>query len=156
MTDTRTSTTPATEATADTLRGPWHAVLTTDDGFVIDNLDGLNPDDEVSISIRRGTSLPDEDGHAPGGGFSGDMIELWEHLYVEDGDPSTDAPARWAQAQAMAAGLNAAEELPHLRRIRDAAYTWRDMRLGGPTRPKPESAALIEAVDAARKTRQEN
>lgn len=100
--------------TTDHLRGPWQAVLADNYGYAMDGLDGLNPDDEVSISIRRGSALPvfrdDDEPRLPGTCKSGDVIELWNHLYVEDGDPSTDAPARWAQAQAMAAGLNAAAE----------------------------------------------
>jgi hypothetical protein len=95
--------------TTDHLREPWKAVLADEDGDILDGLDGLDPDNEVSISIRRGTALPDERGALPGTYKSGDIIELWDFLYVEDGDPSTDAPARWAQAQAMAAGLNSAE-----------------------------------------------
>jgi hypothetical protein len=95
---------------SDYLRGPWLAVLSMG-GEILDRtqtFDTLNPGDGVEISIRRGTALPDEDGYLPGTCKSGDVIELWQDLYVEDGDPSTDAPARWAQAQAMAAGLNAA------------------------------------------------
>jgi hypothetical protein len=96
--------------TTDHLRGPWRAILADECGDVVDSLDGFEPDDEVTITIRRGSALPDEDGELPGTYRSGDIIELWDGLYVEDGDPSTDAPARWAQAQAMAAGLNAAAE----------------------------------------------
>lgn len=94
---------------SDFLRGPWQAVLSVG-GEILDRtqtFDTLAPDDEVEISIRRGSALPDEDGYLPGTCRSGDLIVLWDDLYVEDGDPSTDAPARWAQAQAMAAGLNA-------------------------------------------------
>lgn len=96
--------------TSEHLRGPWQAIL-SQAGDVLDGTDplgDLNPDDEVDISIRRGSALPDEDGSLPGSYRSGDAIELWDDMYVEDGDPSTDADARWAQAQAMAAGLNAA------------------------------------------------
>lgn len=113
MTDTRTSTAPATEATADALRGPWQAVLIDGDGYVIDNMSDLHPHQEVSISIRRWSALPTGpvgEQRLPGTCRSGDVIELWDYLYVEDGDPSTDAPARWAQAQAMAAGLNSATQ----------------------------------------------
>jgi hypothetical protein len=107
MTDTQTA--PDT-VTADALRGPWQAILST--GADLIDLADLEPADEVDISIRRGTALPvkDDDGceYLPGTCNSGDVIRLWDDLYVEDGDPSTDAPARWVQAQAMAAGLNAA------------------------------------------------
>ncbi|WP_250029697.1 hypothetical protein [Paractinoplanes maris] len=98
--------------TTNHLSGPWRAVLVADeDGngrFEVENFDYMTGSDEVDISIRRGTALPDVDGNLPVSYRSGDIIELWEGLYVEDGDPSTDGPARWAQAQAMAAGLNAA------------------------------------------------
>jgi hypothetical protein len=106
MTDTQTA--PDT-ATADALRGPWKAVMSSHGDIV--NLPELAPDDEVDISIRRATALPvkeDDDTCLPGTCNSGDLIRLWENLYVEEVDPSTDAAARWAQAQAMAAGLNAA------------------------------------------------
>ncbi|MEU8158157.1 hypothetical protein AB0B94_31265 [Micromonospora sp. NPDC048986] len=102
-------------AAGEHLRGPWRAIVADDHGFILDSLDDLNGDDEVKISIRRGSALPtagddsdDDDERLPGSCSSGDLIELWDHLYVEDGDPSTDAPARWVQAQAMADGLNAA------------------------------------------------
>lgn len=88
-------------------QGPWTAVL-SQHGDILDNLNGLRPDDEVDISICRWSAMPDEDGILPRAYASGDVIELWDDLYVEDGDPSTNAAARWAQAQAMAAGLNAA------------------------------------------------
>jgi hypothetical protein len=35
-----------------------------------------------------------------------------------------------------------------MRPVVEAARAWRGMRTGTPTRPKPESAALIAAVDA--------
>jgi hypothetical protein len=91
----------------DHLTGPWKAVLAYE-SYAIDSLDKVDPEDEVSISIRRDSALPSDDGTLPGTYNSGDIIELWDGLYVEDGNPSTEAPARWAQAQAMAAGLNAA------------------------------------------------
>src|ERR1051325_2811537 len=100
---------------ANHLTGPWTAVMSID-GEILDRtqtFDTLAPDDEVEISIRRGSALPDHDGYLPGSYASGDIIELWDGLYVEDGDPSTDAPARWAQAQAMAAGLNAVASRPN-------------------------------------------
>ncbi|MEU5946274.1 hypothetical protein ABZ793_12015 [Micromonospora sp. NPDC047465] len=110
MTDTVTTPTEDSN-TADALRGPWQACLTDDYGFVLDNLDDSDPADEVRISIRRGSALP-KDRHGnlrlPGTCLSGDVIDLWDGIYVEDGDLSTDAAARWAQAQAMADGLNAA------------------------------------------------
>lgn len=92
------------------LRGPWKAIL-SQHGDVLegpDPLGGLDVGDEVDISIRRGSALPDEFGSLPGTCFTGDVIDLWDDLYVEDGDDSTSADARWSQAQAMADGLNAA------------------------------------------------
>jgi hypothetical protein len=105
MPDTQTA--PDT-TTANALRGPWTAVLSTR-GDIVDDLTELLPDAEVDISIRRGSARPDDDGYLSGTCYSGDVIRLWENLYVEDGDPSTDAAARWVQAQAMAAGLNAGQ-----------------------------------------------
>ncbi|RKR92633.1 hypothetical protein BDK92_7075 [Micromonospora pisi] len=116
MTDTQTTTEPDIN---EHLRGPWRAILTDTDGFVLDDLTDLTDEDEVNISIRRGTALPSgpdstEDERMnlrlPNPCYAGDIIRLWDSLYVEDGDPSTDAPARWAQAQAMADGLNAAAQ----------------------------------------------
>jgi hypothetical protein len=95
------------------LRGPWKAILAQGPDVLegTDPLGELDPGNEVDISIRRESALPDSDGFLPGTCFSGDVIELWDDLYVEDGDPATSADARWAQAQAMAAGLNAAAEV---------------------------------------------
>lgn len=42
----------------------------------------------------------------------------------------------------------AATRADRLRAVADAAIVWRQMRAGTPTKPKPESAALIAAVDA--------
>lgn len=89
---------------------PWKAVLAQGAEILEgpDPLGGLDPGAEVDISIRRASALPDADGFLPGSYATGDAIDLWQDIYVEDGDPSTDADARWAQAQAMADGLNAA------------------------------------------------
>lgn len=103
----------AAKAVAEALRGPWRAILAqTGDVVPDDELGALDASDEVDISIRRGSALPDDEGRLPGTCYSADVIELWEDLYVEDGDPGTSADARWAQAQAMAAGLNAAYGQP--------------------------------------------
>lgn len=96
--------------TIEHLRGPWTAVV-SQRGDVLEGPDpfaSLDLGDDVDMSIRRGSALPDVDGAIPGTCRTGDIIRLWEGVYVEDGDPSTDAPARWVQAQAMADGLNAA------------------------------------------------
>lgn len=92
------------------LRGPWQAVLTCSNNYAqaIASLDEVGPDDEVNISIRRATARPDRSGFLPAVPDPDDVIELWDDLMVED----EDAPARWPQAQAMAAGLNAAAAGP--------------------------------------------
>jgi hypothetical protein len=56
----------------------------------------------------------------------------------------------WAAAeQIVGADVNVLLlELERLQAVVDAAVAWRRMRAGTPTRPKPESAALIAAVDA--------
>lgn len=103
------------------LRGPWKAILAQGAEVLEgpDPLGDLDPSDEVDISIRRGSALPDSDGFLNGTYASGDIIELWDDLYVEDGDPSTDADARWLQAQAMADGLNAAWRAGEAARVDD-------------------------------------
>ncbi|WP_433731087.1 hypothetical protein ACQP2Y_21785 [Actinoplanes sp. CA-051413] len=88
----------------DYLTGPWTAFLSEPDGYVIDSLADAESG-EVEISIRRGTALPDDEGHLPGSYRGDDLIEIFED-YIEEG-----AVARWAQAQAMASGLNAAAEV---------------------------------------------
>ena len=97
------------------LTAPWRAVLADDLGFVLVGLDHLDPGcGEVTISIRRASALPiardAEESELPASARPGDVIALWDHVDVDGGDPSTDAAARWAQAQAMADGLNAAAE----------------------------------------------
>jgi hypothetical protein len=96
------------------LRGPWAALISYR-GESYDSLRTarieLGPDGEVDISVRRGTALPheDDDGYLPGSYAAGDLAyELEDVMLTDDGDPSTAADARYAQAQAMAAGLNAA------------------------------------------------
>jgi hypothetical protein len=85
---------------ADHLRGPWEAVLSSE-GCVISGLDELETSEGADISICRGSAIP-VDGDWPSV-FSGeDVIELWDDLEFDE------AEIRWAQAQAMAAGLNAA------------------------------------------------
>jgi hypothetical protein len=86
----------------DHLEGPWTAVLSDGDGYAVDDLGELFADSEVEISIRRDTALPDDEGKLPGSFNGGDLIEVFGDYFGEGGEP------RWAQAQAMAAGLNAA------------------------------------------------
>ncbi len=99
--------------TSDHPRGPWQAVLSYRGESYPDMRTArieLDRRGEVDISVRRGTALPheDDDGYLPDGYNSGDVAYQLDGVYFSDGDPSTDAEARWAQAQAMAAGLNAA------------------------------------------------
>lgn len=100
------------------LQGPWTAVLTDLTGFVYtsvadarDNVE--DPDEQVSIAIVRGSALPDDRSgcrlRLPGSYHSGDMAYEMDDVYLDDpDDESVGAEARYAQAQAMAAGLNAA------------------------------------------------
>ena len=57
-----------------------------------------------------------------------------------------------ANAEFIAAARSALpallDEVERLREIRDTARVWRRMRQDSPVQPKPESAALIAAVDA--------
>lgn len=99
--------------TTNHLRDPWAAVI-SHQGDAYDSVRTarieLGMDGEVDISVRRDTAAPD-DGYLPGTCNTGDIAyELNYVLLTEDGDPSVAAEARWAQAQAMAAGLNAAAE----------------------------------------------
>jgi hypothetical protein len=100
------------------LRGPWLATLSDRAGFVYDSVadargNADDPDDEFSVSIVRGTAMPDDRSgcrlRMPGSYSAGDQIFDLDDLYLDDdGDESVTAGARFAQAQAMAAGLNAA------------------------------------------------
>lgn len=108
-------------ANNDFLRGPWLAVLADCDGFVFESIDEAREDadesEEFRVSVIRGTAMPserlDEDDtpRLPGSHNSGDQVFELDGLYLDgDGDLSVSAEARYAQAQAMAAGLNAANE----------------------------------------------
>jgi hypothetical protein len=95
------------------LSGPWQAVLSHRGESYPDMRTAqieLGENGEVDISVRRGTALAHEDDYPylPSSYNSGDVAYKLDGIYFSDGDPSTDAEARWAQAQAMAAGLNAA------------------------------------------------
>jgi hypothetical protein len=90
--------------------GPWQAVI-SQHGETLDGADpfaDLDGHDEVDISIRRDSALPDDDGRLPGFYNSGDLIDVWDDLYVDEDDETTAARTRWEQAQAMTAGLHAA------------------------------------------------
>lgn len=98
-------------ANPDFLRGPWQAVISCRgdayDGVRSARIE-LGDTGEVDISVRRGTAAPD-DGYLPGSYNSGDVAYELENVYLDgDGDMSVSAEARFTQAQAMAAGLNAA------------------------------------------------
>lgn len=91
--------------TANHLQGPWVAILSAE-GNLIPDASELSENEAADICIVRRSAVPveNEDGALDWPrAFSGDdMIELFEELeYAE-------AQIRWAQAQAMAAGLNAA------------------------------------------------
>lgn len=110
--------------TANHLTGPWAAVI-SHQGESYDSirtaLAELGQDGEVDISVRRGTALAheDDDGYLPGSYRTADVAYELDDVYLVDpDDPSVGAEARFAQAQAMAAGLNAADswvvaKVPH-------------------------------------------
>jgi hypothetical protein len=91
--------------TSDHLRGPWQAVLSVS-GDIYADFSDLHGFEEVDISICRASACPvrGEDGITewPRSFRGDDMIELFEDLEHDE------AQIRWVQAQAMAAGLNAA------------------------------------------------
>ncbi|MBM0235913.1 hypothetical protein JNW88_00225 [Micromonospora sp. ATA32] len=105
MTDTKI----ATEA----VNGPWVAYLADPSGFVYqsvdDAMDDLGGDEEVRIGVARRTAAPKErDGglRLPGTTTCGDEAYEIECYLDGDGNPAESAAARYAQAQAMALGLN--------------------------------------------------
>jgi hypothetical protein len=89
---------------ADFLRGPWQAVLSVGGDIIPDLSEAY--DGDVDICIVRSSAIPvtaEDDVWEWPKRFSGDdMIELWDDIEPDE------AERRWAQAQAMAAGLNAA------------------------------------------------
>ncbi|MEU0078626.1 hypothetical protein ABZY58_12070 [Micromonospora tulbaghiae] len=99
---------------------PWVAYLASPDGWVYasadDAAEDLGPEEEVRIGVARGTCAPiEEDGglRLPDGTFNaGDRVFELETYIDGEGDESQSAAVRYAQAQAMAAGLNAAAGLP--------------------------------------------
>lgn len=96
---------------AEHLRGPWMAVLSDTDGTVYPTvaaaIENLGEEEEVEIAVVRGTAAP-TDGERPGRHACGDAAYEIECYLIDPDDPSVGAEARYAQAQAMAAGLNAA------------------------------------------------
>jgi hypothetical protein len=100
------------------LRGPWSAFLADRHGFVYESMDDArenveDPYEEVTITVVRGTAMPnDRSGcrlRLPGSHHCGDKAYELDDVYLDDpDDPSVGAEARFEQAKAMAAGLNAA------------------------------------------------
>ncbi len=82
------------------LRGPWQVVLSTE-GTIISGLDELETGEDADFCIVRASAIP-VDGDWPRVFSGDDVIELWEDLEPDE------AEIRLVQAQAMAAGLNAA------------------------------------------------
>jgi hypothetical protein len=97
---------------------PWVAVLADLDGTVYPTVEEaikhLGEDGEVQISVVRGTAAPT--GHdggllsMPGSWHLGDVACDTDAYLVDPDDESIGARARYEQAKAMAAGLNAAGE----------------------------------------------
>ncbi|GAB7044902.1 hypothetical protein [Catenuloplanes indicus] len=125
MTETAYST--DNPANAVHLRGPWQVVLSVE-GQVLDTFDHVDATDEIDICICRGTAIP-KNGGWPDTYSGDDEIELWTDLEYDE------ARVRWIQAQAMAAGLNAAlapattfntEQFTEIRNaVKEAAYARR-------------------------------
>ncbi|MEV5819238.1 hypothetical protein AB0L22_08695 [Micromonospora haikouensis] len=104
----------------DTPTSPWVAYLASPDGWVYSSADDaaadLGPEEEVRIGIARGTAAPiEEDGglRLPTGSYTaGDQAFEFETYIDGEGDESQSAATRYAQAVAMAAGLNVVAGLP--------------------------------------------
>ncbi|MEV5211392.1 hypothetical protein AB0K35_28350 [Micromonospora sp. NPDC053740] len=103
-----------------TTNSPWVAYLASADGWVYQSADDaaedVGVDGEVRIGVARGTCAPVEDDGAlrlPGGTYStGDQVFELETYIDGEGNEAESAEVRFAQAKAMAAGLNAAAGLP--------------------------------------------
>lgn len=122
MADPTTDPTVHPDIAAEALRGPWQAVLLDSYGYVLSTdefqEDGTDPD-EVRIVIVRGTAAPVPDGgdtaslRMPGTYSGGDLLVEFEGSDFE-GETEEEAMrsvlSRLVQAQAMAAGLNAAAQ----------------------------------------------
>lgn len=100
------------------------ALLAARDGWVFESFEaalaelGEDHDEEMTIRVARGTALPAElvdpehdVPRLPGSYSCGDVaIDLDDVWLVDPDDASIGAEARYIQAQAMAAGLNAADQ----------------------------------------------
>lgn len=113
---TQTAEPTADQLRTDALRGPWQAVLSDRYGFVYTDADDArenaeDEDEELTVSVVRGTAAPADRGgcrmRLPGSNQCGDEAYAIE-AFLDDDDPSVGAEVRLIQAQAMAAGLNAA------------------------------------------------
>ncbi|MEU4640870.1 hypothetical protein [Micromonospora sp. NPDC023814] len=109
--------TPAEDAITEALRGPWLAVLADRTGAVYptyaEAAKVLFDDTEMTIQVVRDSAEPVDDEDAEGMRlpqqyFAGDLIFEIDAFLVDEEDPALGAKARYAQAQAMADGLNAA------------------------------------------------
>lgn len=91
------------------LNGPWESVLTDNSGWEInpEYLDDYEPDD-VRISIVRGTAAPAASGPVGARRLPGTYNSDDHLIEFDDFEDLDEVRARWVQAQAMAAGLNAA------------------------------------------------
>lgn len=97
----------------------WVALIADPYGFVYESAEDAreNAEDpkgeEFEISVRRGTAAalrPAGDRpRLPGTYLSGDMAYQLEDVWLDDVDETVGLAVRFAQAQAMAAGLNAAQ-----------------------------------------------
>lgn len=98
---------------AEALRGPWRALIVDDGGCVCDEAELRDLDGDVEVVIVRATAMPERDDD---GDDDGDPIESmprsWtggDQVFSRDGfGDAAEAMITWRQAQAMAAGLNAA------------------------------------------------
>lgn len=99
---------------AEAVIGPWLAVLADRAGDVYPTYamaaDILLPESEMTISIVRATAMPvgeDDSFRLPEQHNTGDLISQTDAYLIDDEDDSVGAEAKYAQALAMAAGLNA-------------------------------------------------
>lgn len=90
---------------SEALRGPWIAVLSDNYGHLYEPED-LTDEDEVEVSVVRGTAAP-VDGRCPGTYHSGDVLYEHDGYWVDEDDASVSLKTRWEQAQAVAQALNA-------------------------------------------------
>lgn len=133
------------------LAGPWRAVITDEDHFVIDEDEMVDLEGDVTISVVRASGLPvrqdDEDDDEPTEVMP--TVRNADDCAFEDDcfDNARSALFVWHQAQAMAAGLNVAsnagaspDDLPAPVES-DAASGWRRYELPGgnvATYPDPD------------------